>query len=68
VTRGRQRNRGFFSAMLRGVSHTREGSKNQTFLFRPQAGVQLAPTSSNLVEREVCELPLYGVLGSSTCV
>jgi hypothetical protein len=34
--RDRQRNRGFFSGMLRGVSNPREGSKNLFFLFRPR--------------------------------
>jgi hypothetical protein len=28
-------------------------------------GVQLVPTSPKLVKGELCELPLYGVLGSS---
>jgi hypothetical protein len=36
VTRGRQRNRGSFSSMIRGVSSPREGSKILSFLFRPQ--------------------------------
>jgi hypothetical protein len=36
VARGRQRNRGFFSSMLRGVSIPREGSKIVTLLFRPR--------------------------------
>ena len=31
--RGRQRNQGFFSGMLRGVSNPREGSKILMFLF-----------------------------------
>jgi hypothetical protein len=35
VTRGRQRNRGFFSDLVRGVSSPREGSKILSFLFRP---------------------------------
>ena len=39
--RDRQRNRGFFSGMVRGVSNPREGSKNLTFLFGPRSGVQL---------------------------
>ena len=34
--RDRQRNRGFFSGMLRGVSNPREGSKILTFLFGPR--------------------------------
>ncbi len=34
--RERQRSRGFFSGMVRGVSDPREGSKILTFLFRPQ--------------------------------
>jgi hypothetical protein len=34
VTRGRQRNRGFFSDLVRGVSNAREGSKILTLLFR----------------------------------
>jgi hypothetical protein len=34
VAEGRQRNRGFFSGMVRGVSNTREGPKILTFLFR----------------------------------
>ena len=65
--RDRQRNRGFFSGMLRGVSILREGSKILSFLFRPQAGVQLAPTSSKLMEGEVCEplrLSHYEVCGN----
>ena len=32
----RQRNRGFFSGMVRGVSDPREGTKILTFLFRPR--------------------------------
>jgi hypothetical protein len=35
VAEGRQRNRGFLSAMVRGVSTLQEGSKSLTFLFRP---------------------------------
>jgi hypothetical protein len=35
VAEDRQRNRGFFSGMLRGVSILREGSKILSFLFRP---------------------------------
>ena len=35
VAQGRQRNQGFFSGMLRGVSNPREGSKILFFLFRP---------------------------------
>jgi hypothetical protein len=34
VAEGRQRNRGYFSSMIRRVSNPREGLKNQTFLFR----------------------------------
>jgi hypothetical protein len=34
VAQGRQRNRGFFSGMVRGVSNPRKGSKIPTFLFR----------------------------------
>jgi hypothetical protein len=34
VAEGRQRNRGFFSDLVRGVSNPREGSKILTFLFR----------------------------------
>jgi hypothetical protein len=34
VTRGRQRNRGFFSDLFRVVWNPREGSKILTFLFR----------------------------------
>jgi hypothetical protein len=34
--RDRQRNRGFFSGMLRGESNAWEGSKILTFLFRPR--------------------------------
>jgi hypothetical protein len=36
VTRGRQRNRGFFSGLFRGVSDARESSKILTFLFPPR--------------------------------
>jgi hypothetical protein len=36
VAEGRQRNRGLFSGMLRGVSSPREGSKILFFLFRPR--------------------------------
>ena len=36
VTQGRQRNRGFFSGMLRGVSNPREASKILSFLLRPR--------------------------------
>ena len=34
--RDRQRNRGFFSGMVRGVSNPCEGSKMLTFLYRPR--------------------------------
>jgi hypothetical protein len=34
--RDRQRNRGFFSDMIRGVSNPREGSKILSFVFRPR--------------------------------
>ena len=34
VAEGRQRNQGFLSGMLRGVSNPCEGSKIRTFLFR----------------------------------
>ena len=34
--RDRQRNRGFFSGMVRGLSNPREGSKLLSFLFRPR--------------------------------
>jgi hypothetical protein len=34
VAEGRQRNRGFFSDLVRGVSDPREGSLILTFLFR----------------------------------
>jgi hypothetical protein len=34
VAEGRQRNRGFFSDLVRGVSSPREGSKILSFLFR----------------------------------
>src|SRR5215208_4236118 len=36
VTRGRQRNLGFFSDLVRGVSSPREGSNILTFLYRPR--------------------------------
>ena len=36
VARDRQRNRGFFGGLVRGVSSPREGSEILTFLFRPQ--------------------------------
>jgi hypothetical protein len=36
VAEDRQRNRAFFSGMLRGVSNAREGSKILSFLFRPR--------------------------------
>ena len=36
VAEDRQRNRAFFSSMVRGVSNAREGSKILTFLFRPR--------------------------------
>jgi hypothetical protein len=36
VARGRLRNRGFFSDLVRGVSDPPEGSKNLSFLFRPR--------------------------------
>jgi hypothetical protein len=34
--RDRQRNRGFFSDLVRGVSSPREGSKILSFLYRPR--------------------------------
>jgi hypothetical protein len=36
VARGRERNRAFFSGLVRGVSNLREGSKSLTFLFGPR--------------------------------
>jgi hypothetical protein len=36
LVRDRQRHRGFFSGMLRGVSNAYEGSKVIRFLFRPR--------------------------------
>jgi hypothetical protein len=36
VPQGRQRNRGLFSGLVRGVSNPREGSRILTFLFRPR--------------------------------
>jgi hypothetical protein len=36
VAEDRQRNRAFFSGMLRGVSDSREGSEVLTFLLRPR--------------------------------
>jgi hypothetical protein len=36
VTRGRQRNRGFFSGMVRVVSNAREGSRIKSFLYQPR--------------------------------
>jgi hypothetical protein len=57
------RNRGFCSALVRGVSHPCEGSKILSFLFRPRLVCNsLLP---KLVERESCEHPLNGVLRSS---
>jgi hypothetical protein len=35
VAEGRQRNRGLFSDLVRGVSRPSEGSKILSFLFRP---------------------------------
>jgi hypothetical protein len=55
LERGRQRNRGFFSGMVRGVSDPREGSKMLTFLFRSRL-VCSSLTSPKLVEDEFCEL------------
>jgi hypothetical protein len=34
VAEGRQRNRGFFNGLVRGVSNACEGSKILSFLFR----------------------------------
>ena len=48
--RDRQRNRGFFSGMLRGVSNAREGLKILFFLLSDPTGVHLAATSPKLVE------------------
>jgi hypothetical protein len=36
VAEDRQRNRGFFSGLLRGVSDLARGSENRTFLSRPR--------------------------------
>jgi len=36
VAKGRQRNRGFFSGMVRGVSNACEGSKILSFLYQPR--------------------------------
>jgi hypothetical protein len=36
VAEGRQRNRGFFSDLVRGVSNACEGSKILSFLYRPR--------------------------------
>jgi hypothetical protein len=56
VAEGRQRNRGFFSDLLRGVSDPREGSEILFFLFRTPTGMQLAPTSSKLVDGKFSEV------------
>jgi hypothetical protein len=56
VARGRQRNRLFFSGMLRGVSDPREGSKILFFLFRSRLGCSSLLHLQKLVEGEFCEL------------
>jgi hypothetical protein len=67
VAEGRQRNRGFFSGMLRGVSDPCEGSKILIFLSWAPSGVQLASTSQKLEEGEFCEmLPWLSAQNSPT--
>ena len=56
MTQGRQRDRGFFMRVVRGVSNAREGSKILTFLFRPEWCAELAPISPELVEGEFSEV------------
>lgn len=52
----RQRNRQFFSGMVRGVSDPREGSKILSFLYRPDWCAEPAPISPKLVEGKFSEL------------
>ena len=63
--RDRQRNRGSFSGIIRGVLTPPEGMKILFFLFPPSTGVQFAPTSPKLVEGEFCEPRLVCCLRSS---
>jgi hypothetical protein len=60
----RQRNRGFFSSLVRGVSNPCEGSKILSFLFRSHL-----VCSSYIFEArgsEFCELRVDGILRSSS--
>jgi hypothetical protein len=65
VAEDRQRNWGFFSGMVRGVSDLYEGSKILIFLSWAPTGVQLAPASPKLVEGRFSEVRGCRVLGSS---
>jgi hypothetical protein len=49
--RDRQRNRAFFSGMVRGVSDACEGSEILSFLFRPRLVCRSLLHSPKLVER-----------------
>jgi hypothetical protein len=59
------RGTGDSSAACSGVCRTlARARRSLPFSFDPYSGLQLAPTSPKLVEGELCELPLYGVLRS----
>jgi hypothetical protein len=64
--RDRQRNRGLFSAMVRGVSKLREGSEILRFLFRSRLVCRASSFISEACGKIICELPrLDGVLRGS---
>jgi hypothetical protein len=65
VAEDRQRNWGFLSTMVRGVSNPSEGSNILTFLFRSRLVRRARSYISEAREGEFFELRLYGVLGSS---
>jgi hypothetical protein len=50
VAQGQEKNRRSLRGIGRGVLNPREGAKILTFVFRPDSGVHLAPTSPKLVE------------------
>jgi len=53
VAEGRQRNRGFFSDLVRHVSIPRQGSKILTFLSRPRLVCRARSYISEARERKI---------------
>jgi hypothetical protein len=56
---------GILQVHAHGCVESSRGLEDPKLPLSVPTGVQLAPTSPKLVEGELCELPLYGVLRSS---